>query len=314
MHAPTLSNFHWIRLPGYDDPAPHDRPHLASNLVQVYPVPRRDSRIHWGLNELVSVMEKEKQVRKRVLLRTLGNPIVLIPFMAGITAMTAALAMGTRVSIGLFAGVAGTLAGAGTFLTRLLLKGDCLSREILGEIEAEEKLKHQEALNALDRTLTQADDDPRPEAALRDLRALVKGFDELEARSGSALIHSMVQIRSRVDQMFRQCVQSLEQTDRLWQTAENLQTESARQPLLKQRETLITDVQDTVKQLSNTLVNLQSLSIGGNPSAELQQLREELDQSLEVARNVEARVHSLLRETGSPRLDASFSPDSKLKG
>ncbi len=259
-------------------------------------------------------MENEKQVRKRVLLRTIGSPLVLIPFMTGITAMTAALAMGSRVTLGVFAGVAGTLAGVGTFLTRLLLSGDSLSREILDEIEAEEKLKKQEALNALDRTLTQADDDPRPEAALRDLRALVKGFDELEARAGSALIHSMVQIRSRVDQMFRQCVQSLEQTDRLWQTAENLRTEPARLPLLKQRETLIGDVQDTVKQLSNTLVNLQTLSIGGSPSAELQQLREELDQSLEVARNVEASVHSLLRETGSPRLDSSLSPDSKLKG
>lgn len=259
-------------------------------------------------------MENEKQIRKRVLLRAIGSPIVLAPFLAGMTAMTTALTLGARITIGIFAGVVGTLTAAGTFVTRLILQGDSIAREISEEIASENEHAKQSALDQLDETLSTSDEDPRPEAALRDLRGLLKAFDELGARAEGALVHSMVHIQASAGQLFEQCVHSLAQTDRLWKTARGLHTKSARLPILEQREKMIADVQATVKQLSDTLANLQTLNPGGNPSAELQRLRDELDQSLEVAKNVEARIQSLLTDPAAPQQDHRNRTDSKLKG
>lgn len=259
-------------------------------------------------------MVDEKQVRKRVLLRSLGSPLVLIPFLAGITVMTATLALGSRITFGIFAGVAGALASAGTFFTRLLLKSDSIAKDIAGEIESEEHNKQQKALDELDAKLSTADEDPRPEAALRDLRALLKAFDDLNDRAEGALVHSLVQIRGGVNQLFDQCVHSLKQTDKLWQSARRLQTESARHPMMEQREQIIAEVQSTVKQVSETLTNLQTMNPGGNPSTELNRLRDELDQSLEVAKNVEIRIQSLLSDAAHPQQNNPLPSDIKLKG
>ncbi len=259
-------------------------------------------------------MVDEKQVQKRVLLRSLGTPLVLTPFLTGVTVMMATPALGTRIAFGIFAGIAGTLASAGIFLTRLLLKGDSTAKEIAEEIESEEFNEQQRALDELDATLSTADQDPRPEAALRDLRALLRAFDELNEQAEGALVHSMVQIRGSVNQLFEQCVHSLAQTDKLWQSARRLQTKSARRPMLEQREKMIADVQSTVKQISETLANLQTLNSGGNASTEFQRLRDELDQSLEVARNVEARIQSLLSDAEHPQINNPLPSNLKLKG
>jgi len=99
-----------------------------------------------------------------------------------------------------------------------------------------------------------------------------------------------------VNELFGQCVQAITQTGRLWATARQLNSAVARQPLIDQREKIIADVQATVKQLSDTLVGVQSLGSGEGSSRELTRLREELDQSLAVARTVEERVDSLLHD------------------
>ena len=57
------------------------------------------------------------------------------------------------------------------------------------------------------------------------------------------------------------------------------------------------DIQASIKQLSDTLIALQSLGSGDNSTAELSRIRDELDQSLAVAKVVEARINSLVEET-----------------
>ena len=49
--------------------------------------------------------------------------------------------------------------------------------------------------------------------------------------------------------------------------------------------------------MSNTLVALKQLGSTEASTGRLKQMREELDQSLEVARSVEARVNRLMKET-----------------
>ena len=243
-------------------------------------------------------MLDEKTLRKRVFLRLLGSPITVVPFMLGMTTLIATWALDWRPGIGLFAALAGAMAAAGAFVPRLLLGGEQVAQQVVGELERDDQEARQRALDELDQRLSTVDQDPRPETALRDLRALVKAFEENAAAASRFNPGSVVDIRSRVGDLFDQCVESLSQTERLWQTAGKLNTPDARKPLLQQRERIIHDVQASIKQVSSALVALQSLGAGGPTHDELERLRDDLDQSLSVAKTVEERVNNLVKEAG----------------
>ncbi len=242
-------------------------------------------------------MLDEPTLKRKVFLRLLGSPGTVLPFLLGMTTLTASWALEWQPGIGLFAGLAGVLVAAGTFVTRLLVRGDKVAERVLREAEESKQKERQQALDQLDRRLTVADQDPRPETALRDMRALVQAFadyadHDLRFNTGNA-----IEIQSRTGLLFDQCVDSLKQTDQLWQIAQQLHTPAARQPIIEQREKLIADVQGSIKQLSDTLVALQRMGAGESANAQLTQLRDELDQSLAVAKAVEARVNNFVKET-----------------
>jgi hypothetical protein len=243
-------------------------------------------------------MLDEKTLRKRVWLRLLGSPLTIVPFLLGMTTLTTTWALDWKPGIGMFAGLAGLLAAGGAFLTRLLLSAGRVTREVATQLEREDQDARQRSLDELDRRLSSADQDPRPEAALRDLRALVKAFEEGATDYSRSNAGSVIDIHSRVGELFDHCVESLCQTERLWQTAQKLNTVAARKPILHQREKIIEEIQASIKQLSDTLVALQTLGAGDRSPAELGRLRDELDQSLAVAKTVEERVNNLVKETG----------------
>jgi hypothetical protein len=259
-------------------------------------------------------MLEANTIKKRVLLRTLGSPLVVGPFMLGMTALTTLWALGGRAGLGLFAALVGLLGAAGAFVTQLLLRGEKLANQVSNELADEEAAVQQRSLDALDQQLSTADDDPRPETALRDLRALVMAFAEAETAASTEHVPMVVEIRARVDELFNQCVHSLAQTDKLWNTARRLNSLAARKPLMAQREKIIAEVQATVKQLSETLVGLQSLGSRQGPSAELTRLREELDQSLAVAKTVEEKVQSLLNESRAGEQPQVLATNPEAKG
>jgi hypothetical protein len=285
----------WARSPGFGLAAARKKsvPSGAEEASSV-PVQRSDA------------MPNDGDIRKRVLLRLATSPLVIGPFLAGMTVLAGVWAMGQRAGFALFAGLVGVLAAAGSFLTQLVLRGDTVARRIADEAVRAETAAAQQPLDQLDERLTKEDKDPRPETALRDLRALLKAFDDAEAAADPALLPTLIDIRSRVNELFRQCVRSLEQTGKLWSTACQLKSTAARKPLLDQRERLIADIEATVKQLSDTLVGLQNLSENSGAPRELTRLREELDQSLSTARTVEERVAALLH--GDPFADHPVTP------
>jgi hypothetical protein len=259
-------------------------------------------------------MPDGNNIRNRVLLRLLGSPWVVAPFMAGMTALTAVWALGLRAGFALFAGLAGVLGALGAFVTQLVLRGETVARQVLDESDQNERDQARRALDDLDRILAEEDKDPRPETALRDLRALLAAYAEAEAGACAAQMAVLVEIRSRVNQLFNQCVQSLRQTTRLGQTARQLHSPAARQPLLDQREKIIADVQATVRQISDTLVGVQNLDSGDGSNRQLTRLREELDQSLLVARTVEERVNALIAEPSLSHSVPVLSSTSQTKG
>jgi hypothetical protein len=214
----------------------------------------------------------------------------------------------------LFAGLAGILGSAGVYLTRLILDDGKTARAVLADEELGEQKAAQAALDDLDRRLVAADSDPRPETALRDMRALLRAFDEFAGKTDSLNAPAVIEVRSRVQQIFDQTIRSLEQTLRLGDTAKQLSMPAARKPLLQQREKIIADVEACTKQIGGTLAALQRLDSGDRSNHELSRLRDELDQSLQIANRVEDRLNSLLDQTDSdirsqpPRASAVNNP------
>jgi hypothetical protein len=239
----------------------------------------------------------ETEVRKKVFIRLLGHPVVIAPFMLGVTAWTAVWALSFPAGLGWFAACAGVLGSAGAYLSRVILDNGRTARVVIAEAEQKEQQATQAALDELDRRLVTADDDPRPEIALRDLRALVRAFDEFADKTDSLNAPAVLEVRSRVRQLFDYSVRSLEQTLQLGDTAKILHLPEARKPLLEQREKIIADIQAGIRQLGDTLAALQRIGTGDQTNRELSRLRDELDQSLQIASRVEARLNSLLDQT-----------------
>lgn len=238
--------------------------------------------------------ETKQDLRSKVITRVLASPVTYIPFLGGITMLIGSWATGVRPDIGLFAGVVGALGSAGVFLTKLLIGGESIAREVIEEERRDEAEDHERALDDLDRRLRE-DDDPRTEAALHDLRMLAKAFREL--REGTAMQLDAVSvsgIASGVEELFNQCVNALEQSLKLWHTADSVMTEEARAPILKQREQLLRDVTNSIKQLGHIVAAVQNAGAGDGDGVTpgLARIGKELDQHLAVARQVEQRMRA----------------------
>jgi hypothetical protein len=261
-------------------------------------------------------MVNERELKRRVLLRLLGHPVVLAPMLIGLSASTMVWVLSAKPGLGWFAALAGLLLSAGAYVTRALLDEGQTARAVLAEMEQQRQAAWQSVLDDLDQRLVKSDDDPRPERALRDLRALLQAFEGAADQAPPEQLPALIDVRSQVRQLFDSSVHSLEQTIKLYDTARRIQLVEARTPLLQQRENIIKDIQGGIKQLGDTLAALQRLALAGPGGQDLTRLRAELDDSLQVAGRVEARLSALLAPDPAPLREASSRPltDPSMKG
>lgn len=252
-------------------------------------------------------MPDERAVRKKVVLRILGHPVVLAPFVSGATAGAAVLALGQPPALAGFSVLAGSLLSVGAFVTRLVADDGRTARAVWAEFEQADQRQRQAVIDDLDRRLTTADQDPRPETALRDLRALMGAFEELSRHEPGLHGATVVDIHAKARQIFQQSVRSLEQTLKLGETAQRLLTPAARAPILEERERLVADIEASTRQLGVTLAALQRLAAGGSSQSELARLRDDLDRSLDLATTVDARLQALLHDV-RPDAGRAFPP------
>jgi hypothetical protein len=152
------------------------------------------------------------------------------------------------------------------------------------------------------------DGDERTETAMQDLRSLRQAFRQLDKIAPDLNQVMIEDIQQRSDELFQQCVSSLEKTLQLWKTADSLASEMARKPILEQREKLVGDVVQTVEHMSRTLASVQGITSRSDGDARLQHLRGELDQSLEVAKKVEQRIDSMLTRGSIQNLSGLNKP------
>lgn len=225
--------------------------------------------------------------------------MTVLPFVAGISTFIGAWALGLRPDLGAFAILAGGLGSAGVFLTKLITSGEDRARKAIVELQNQAHDTREKALDDLAQRL-EDDRDPRTETALGDLRELARALDELDEDGYIDNDNpTVIEIKLGATQLFEQCVQSLEQSLKLWHTAQRMRTISARQPILDQRERIVEDVYRSVRDLGNLLVALQSLSVADDNSTELSRIRNELKENLEVARQVDKRLRDFENEVES---------------
>ena len=238
----------------------------------------------------------EKSITKRVTRDILGSPVVIFPFMVGSAAFASLFALGLKGSAAVGAalvGLGGMLGSAGMFLTKLILGKEDRVKKIVEAKRSKEKKAKRKKLDHFHHRLTM-DGDTRTEDAMQDLRSLRDAFRKLNVIAPNLNQAMIDEIRERAEELFEQCVSSLEKTLQLWKTADSLASEIAKKPILEQREKLVNEVVGTVENMSQTLAAVQGITSKPEGDVRLQQLRGELDQSLEVAKKVEQRVDSML--------------------
>ncbi|KPJ86118.1 hypothetical protein AMJ57_00520 [Parcubacteria bacterium SG8_24] len=237
-------------------------------------------------------MLERREFKRKFMIRLLASPLTLIPLLGGATLLIAQWAFGFASGPLAFVGLTGVLAGIGSCVTRFLTGSERVGREVLDELERETERGRQRALDDLG-TRLQGDGDPRTERLLGDLRELTRAFKEDDSWSADVGTLSSFDIISGVDRLFQGCVRALERSVRLAETAGRLNVPEARRSILDKRERLIAEVGKSVERLGGILVQVQALSVEkDSDSSALQELRDELDRNLEVARKVEEQISS----------------------
>ncbi len=244
----------------------------------------------------------EKRLRRKMYLKLLSSPMTLVPMMAGVSAIAGSWAMDANLGVGLFVGLAALMIAGGAFMTRLIVAGESTAKKAIEELRHERLAEQEKELDELIARLKE-DGDKRTEAALGDLRAIAEAFEKEDLWSDGLNSKSAFDIMDGVGRLFDRCVTSLEKTLHLWQLAGKMQTKAARRPILEQREEIIGEVARSIAQLGKILVDVQKFEGTTESAAGLGRLRDELDQSLNFAKQVDEKVKMLDREFSAAEMN-----------
>ena len=239
-------------------------------------------------------MERER-FRRRVMVRAVGSPWVYLPAGLGVWLLATAALLGNLTGLFALLGLAGLALGAGVAATRLLRGTERLAAEVMQEEQDAKREAVLARLKEVERRLEKTRDVKTFEAIrlLRSQRTRLLEAVEMERFSvPPALVSSS-------EELYRSCVDSLERSAVLWETAREMATPEARQGLMDKRAGLVDEVRRSVGQWAAALDRLQSAPLEREREASLRRVRDELDAELAVARRVEARMRDLERETGA---------------
>jgi methyl-accepting chemotaxis protein len=237
------------------------------------------------------------QLKRRVLLDLLAHPLTFGPALAGLSALLVAWGGDMGAGMLTFLGLSGVLASVGSFTTHWLLRSDELTRRAYESLEKEAAAEKEARLDALQRRLS-ADKDARDEKLLGELRQIYCRFREDTTWVTRLGQRSAVEITSKVEKLFQGCIQSLERSLDLAQAAGKMATKEGRRTALDAREKLLEEVAASIQQMAHTIDGVHALGLDQKAGDDLARIRQELDESLNVARRVEERMQSIEQELG----------------
>lgn len=229
------------------------------------------------------------EIRKKVLIDLFITPYALFPFIGGCSLLM--LAWATK-AFGLlaFGGFIGCVFGVGFALTNFILNVSSLSEKAIAKIKSSKiQLKNQQ-LDQLAKKLTitrevknwelKKDDD-----YLINLRVLYEKFvSDLE----NSNIEVTPEIIVQVDQIFEECVQALEHSFELYQTAGTM-APAQRKLVLAKRGEVLKEIDESVKLLADLMVQVRTVNTK-DKNFRLAKLRGELRSNLNAAELTSERM------------------------
>ncbi len=227
------------------------------------------------------------EVKRKVMIDLFASPVTLGPLVVGLTSLLFSWAIGGD-PVANAVGIVGVLGGVGCFASRLVLGLEGMTKRAYEAIAQHRQRQQNEALDTLVQRL-QGDRDHRTETCLKQLRDLYDTFQNSCLEGHVVSTHH--QLVSQVEQIFNASVQQLERSLELYQISQKL-TGRAQADILSERERVIQEVMQTREHLSATIQQFQAFASRRSQS-ELSQLREELDETLRVAKRTEERMAEL---------------------
>lgn len=246
---------------------------------------------------------ENSEVRKRVFNRAITAPETATPGALGGAALLVGAAMGNIaiVAAGAVAvGVAAVLAGI-----NLLFGSKRLREEVFHEMQVQVAREKERRLSRLYRRL-RIDGDSRSQRSLRRLRELYESFHDNAHWAAAVDRYTAVDIANSIENLFSACVDALERSLELWDTAQRIYSPAARSEVLAQREQLLTEVEQSIDQFAETVDEVHSLSSKSASAENVSQFRQELQRNLDVARRVEERMRDLETELQEPLRQQEF--------
>ena len=230
-------------------------------------------------------------LKKKVLLDLFVSPWTVVPIVGGLSAWMVSWGMDGVTALNL-AGLVGVMVGAGIQATRLIFGLEEITADAEKYLREQEEAEETAALDALERRLKK-DGDGRTEKCLHNLRVMRAAMRKDAEEDGSPTAMAM---RSKVEELSEECVGQLERSFDLWFKARQLPKKAAR-PLLDKRRAAVDEVVLTIEHLAQTIADYHQSRVKKEEGG-LARLREELDQTVEMARRAEERIDALGREVG----------------
>jgi hypothetical protein len=186
------------------------------------------------------------------------------------------------------AGLAGVLGGVGWMATRAIFKTESITAETIEKLRGQEIAAEEARLDQLDRLMSQ-DKDDRDQDLLRTLRVQRAQFHQIASQPG-VVIRSQ-EILSQFEELYRASVNNLYESYRLLMQSKPLGV-NERRILLDERERLLKEIQVSVDFSFSALEQYRSFT-KKTVGTDLSSLREELDESIKIAKRTEERLREL---------------------
>ena len=218
------------------------------------------------------------------------SKLVLLPSLIGAGALLLSAGKGQLRVVGLAA-----LAFAAFNATRRwFASGDELTERAWRGLQRKASQEHAKYLRQLRREL-RGDRDPRTSIMLKKLQRVHDRLLMADRWQRDGASEMFGEIRVQANALYQVCLRLLERSLEIWKVSRDMATESARRQLRDSREQLVTEVQHSIDNLEQTLDHMQTsqLKQGSQVQADATRLREELDEGLTVARQVEQRMRQL---------------------
>jgi hypothetical protein len=234
-------------------------------------------------------------IRKKVMSELFLAPSVVLPIVAGASAWLVSWGLGgvTTLTAG---GLVAVLAGLGWMATRIIFQLDAITERTYRF--AQEKAQREEEAR-IDRLVEKL-------GKLRDQRALDyltilrdnrREFVEMASQPGMQA--RGMQVVEQVQQLFLAAIEQLEQSYKLSELVSKLRSEE-RQEIIARNEQNLADIKVTADRLTVAVEQFRRLSLR-DQNGELNELRDELDESLKVAHRTEERMREIEKSIGYDR-------------